>query len=252
VVKQKKSKKKELVMKRIYILLSVLTLFVFVVSAKAEYVSVSKQVDFSKISGGQSASVELDFSTYDLTTASEFTFEFPLGLTSKFNVTNSDYGGDFEIAAGTYSGTLQYRLGITDDNSSKVLADIANATDFEISYTIENMVTVSDGGKYSVTDSQRELSSRLTLTANEFLELLDEDKHLNLSFLFKGPSGTLRDFPYEAGLTTGYTVELLVGEINVSFETAPVTPEPATLLIFGLAGLLGLPIVRRFHRKSAT
>jgi hypothetical protein len=52
---------------------------------------------------------------------------------------------------------------------------------------------------------------------------------------------------------TGYRVERLVGEVKVSFNSVPITPEPATLLIFGLAGLLGLPpIVRRFHPKSAT
>ncbi|MDR2705616.1 MAG: PEP-CTERM sorting domain-containing protein [Planctomycetaceae bacterium] len=241
-------------MKRIYILLLFVSLFAFVVSAKAEYVS--EQFTFGKVSGGQAANVELDFSNYDLTTASEFTFEFPLGLTSEFYFRNDEYGGDFEIAAGTtYLGTLNYNLGITATigNSSSTLVDGTTPTDFELSYTIENAVKLSEGDpRYYVQDTQRELPSKLVLTANEFLNLLDEDNHLNLSFDFKGPVGNLDNFPYGSGISTGYRVEALIGEINVSFETAPVAPEPATLLIFGLAGLLGLPIARRFHHKSTT
>ncbi|MDR2439230.1 MAG: hypothetical protein LBE12_07670, partial [Planctomycetaceae bacterium] len=90
-----------------------------------------------------------------------------------------------------------------------------------------------------------ELSSQLTLTAEQFNSLLDNDDHLNLSFIFTGPTGTLGDFPYGAGLTANYKTESLVGEIQVSFESAPVTPEPASLLIFGTAVILGFPLVRR-------
>jgi hypothetical protein len=240
-----------MIMKNLYpTLFLVVSLVMSVVSAKAEYVS--EQLTFSKIPGGQSANVELDFSSYDLSTAHSFTFEFPLGLTSYLNLTNDDYGGDYEIDAGTvYTGTLQYQLGVTADNGNGTvsLTDIT-VNDFDVTYTVADAVNLSEGNKYRI-KTQSVLPSQLTLTADEFLNLLDEDNHLNMDFNFLGPNMDY-GFTLPPGNNPGFKVEPLTGEIKVTLNTVPVTPEPASLLIFGAAVILGLPLALRFRRKSAT
>jgi hypothetical protein len=242
-------------MKNFYTTLFLLvSLVMFVVSAKAEYVS--EQFTFNKIPGGQSAYVDLDFSSYDLSTASSFIFEFPLGLTSYLRFTNEDYGGDYEINAGTYSGTLTYNLGVAADNGngSIALTNVTNVDAVNVTYTVTNAVNLSEGNNYNTPNTASTLPtlpSKLTLTADEFLNLLDTDNHLNMSFDFSGPQIDYQ-FSLPPDINPGFKVESLAGEIKVSFDTAPVTPEPSSLLIFGAAMILGLPFAWRFRRKSAT
>lgn len=237
-------------MKNFYTLL--FFLLMFAVSANAEYVT--EQFTFVKVSGNQSAHVDLDFSRYDLSTVRDFTFEFPLGLTSSFYFTNVDYVGDFEISAGTaYTGTLNYGLGITADTGHGTepitLLDSTSTKSFDVIYTITDTVNLSVGNTYFTPFSQNTLLGELTVSTEEFLNLLDNDNHLNLSFILDKPKTSLNDFPYPAGISSGLKVENLAGEMKVSFEAVSVTPEPASLFIFGTAVILGVPFVQRFLRK---
>ncbi|MDR1271265.1 MAG: PEP-CTERM sorting domain-containing protein [Planctomycetaceae bacterium] len=241
-------------MKNFYTTLFLLvSLVMFVVSAKAEYVS--EQLTFNKIAGGQSADVELDFSSYDLSTASSFTFEFPLGLTSYLRFINEDYGGEYVINAGTYLDTLTYKLSVVankgNGSSVSLTKDDTSVSEVELTYTVAETVNLSEGNRYTISATESTLPSKLTLTAEEFLNLLDEDDHLNMSFNFRGQKFDPQ-FPPIPGINSGTQVESLVGEIKVSFDAAPVTPEPSSLLIFGAVMILGLPFAWRFRRKSAT
>ncbi|MDR0338439.1 MAG: hypothetical protein LBI18_15300 [Planctomycetaceae bacterium] len=231
-------------------LLSLVFSVVSVVSAQAEYLSES--FTFGKVPGGQSASVELDFSSYDLSTANSFVFEFPLGLTSSFYFTNDDYGGDFSVPANTvYAGTVSYTLSVTaDKGNGPIPLDVTNVNEFDVAYTVTEAINLSEGDPaYRTLGTQSDLYPGLTLTASEFIDLLDADQHLNLDFAFTGPTGSLDSFLYQVGIASGIRVESLEGMITVSFDSAPVTPEPASWLIFGTAVILGIPIVRRFRRK---
>ncbi|MDR1963484.1 MAG: hypothetical protein LBQ50_06870 [Planctomycetaceae bacterium] len=238
-------------MKNSHILFLLVSLLLFAGTLKAEYVS--ENVTFKEAPGKQIASVDLDFSSYDLSTASNFTISFPLGLVSYFTVYNQSYSGEFEISAGTtYSGTLSYGLGVTADkgNGNTVqIADVLTPNYFNASYTIDQDVKLPQKQEYAGPNTADHILPTITLSDSDFLNLLDSNNHLRLDMIFTGPDGRLDNFPYTAGINPGYGVDSLVGLVEVSFNTTPVTPEPASLLIFGTAALFGIPVIRRFRRK---
>jgi len=158
------------------------------------------------------------------------------GMTVQLDLSLSDANGSFNFAL----EPLVLELGFYETlNSTKRNGKIYDEDIFYIrdSGSVIEQEFTYNGNNYLVT-----LVSALNELTGEYLSMAQERLGVSSDTMLYGWTTA------ESGSTpTVFPFTIMVSTVEV--ENTASTPEPATMLIFGLAGIAGLPIAKRIRKK---
>jgi hypothetical protein len=217
---------------------------------KAE--TISQIQNFKKIpnTDKQTARIEFDLSSRDFSKIDRINLDLSAVLQTQLLLTNVTYAGDYVVNPGKYSSKMVYGLGVTVNGKvlQSELQDISDSVIFSI--LAGEKTTLGTGNSFktvSHTDSSFNWSSQVDL-----LPLVNSNSILTIDFTLRGPGANIIDPFIPDGMTSGITSNAISGAM-VSLELTPsesAVPEPASMLIFGLAGAVGISLVNRLRRKK--
>jgi hypothetical protein len=219
----------------------------FVMPVKAEIISQIKDFE-RRLNSRQESRVVFDLSKHDLSKVDRINLDLSAILKTHLVLASVYYTGGYDVE-GVYSGDINYGLGVTV-NGQPLQRESRRLTD-TVTYNIgKNEKTILKTGESFKSISYAE-NSLNWLSDVDLRLLLDANSILTIDFGLRGPSGNIVTPEFPDGITNGITTDA-ISKAVVSIElvqSSPV-PEPASMLIFGLAGAAGIPLVNRLRRKN--